>query len=104
MNFKNKCCRCGMCCLAETCPIGQTIYQVGKYNPCPGLTFHQSIASCAAAERGLVPVGDGCCIKARAYKDGVEYNFADLPDELKFRAVNDMRKHGTEKKKRKSAI
>jgi len=94
MKYPKKCCRCGMCCLAETCPIGQTIHRIGKYNLCPSLGFDDGgIAHCALAERGLVPVGDGCCLKARAFKDGVQYNYAELPDELKFRAVADRIKH-----------
>lgn len=90
--YPNKCCRCGLCCLAETCPIGQTMHQIGKHDRCPSLSFWNGQASCALAERGLVPIGDGCCIKARAYKDGVEYKFAALPDELKYQAVKDMRR------------
>lgn len=88
--YPNKCCRCGLCCLAETCPIGQEFHGIEKKQSCPSLSFDGEQAECKLA--GLVPIGDGCCIKARAYKDGVEYNFADLPDELKYRAVRDMRK------------
>jgi hypothetical protein len=91
--YPNKCCQCGMCCLSETCPIGQTIHQIAKTAPCPSLYFFNDIAYCALAERGLVPVGDGCCIKARAYKDGVEFDYASLPDDLKHRAVQDRLKH-----------
>jgi len=28
-------------------------------------------------------IGQGCCIKARAYAQGVEYDFATLPAEIK---------------------
>jgi len=41
-------------------------------------------------KRDLIPVGEGYCIKARAYKDGIEYDFAALPDQLKRRAVADL--------------
>lgn len=89
--YPNPCCRCGLCCLAETCPIGQIAHRITKQDRCPSLHFDGSQASCALAEK-LVPIGDGCCIKARAYKDGIEYNFADLPDHLKIQVVSDMRR------------
>lgn len=78
-SFPNECCRCGYCCLHVTCPIGQEIY--GDSRPCPALSFNNNMASCELA--GIVPVGDGCCIKARAYKNGIEYDFASLPSFLK---------------------
>ena len=92
MNFPNECCRCGFCCLAETCPIGQTVYKIDQTMPCPGLSFDsQGKATCELAIRGLVPVGDGCCIKARAFKDGVQYDFASLCKETKHAVVESMR-------------
>ena len=39
----------------------------------------------------MMGVGKGCCIKARAFKDGVEYDFASLPKELKFHVVKGVR-------------
>lgn len=85
--FPNPCCRCGFCCLSTMCPIGEALY--GKQKWCPALSFDGFVATCAIADY-LVPIGDGCCIKARAYKDGKEYDFASLPPELKRRAVRDL--------------
>lgn len=92
MKYPNPCCRCGFCCLSETCPIGQGFYSVGKYDLCPGLSFKGDKAICAliksAPDLGKAYLGKdtGCCIKARAFKDGVQYDFASLPVKLK-RAV-----------------
>lgn len=80
--YPNPCCRCGFCCLAETCPIGQYVFGIGKHDLCNALLFPDR-AFCTLAEKGLVPIGDGCCIKARAYKNGIEYDFASLPSEVK---------------------
>jgi hypothetical protein len=92
MKYPNKCCRCGYCCLTVTCPSGVLYYGIDKRTPCPALTFNtQSRAKCGLVKHGLVPIGDGCCIKARAYKDGVEYDFASLPSHLKKRAAADFR-------------
>jgi len=86
MNYAHECCRCGFCCLHEICPIGMALFGTAK--PCEGLSFDGDIATCSAA--GIVPVGDGCCIQARAFKDGVEYDFASLPPELKWQAASDI--------------
>lgn len=86
MQFPFECCRCGMCCIAVQCPISFAKY--GKQSICPALSFDNGIASCRHAGV-LVPIGDGCCIKARAYKNGIEYDFASLPKKLKYRAVSD---------------
>jgi hypothetical protein len=90
--YPDPCCRCGMCCLAETCPIGQLVYRIKKDDKCPALTFNDNIAHCNLVEFGLVPVGEGCCIKARAYRNGIEYDFSELPVDIKYRAVKDMRR------------
>lgn len=89
--YPNPCCRCGFCCLSETCPIGQKIYEIGKHEGlCPALYFDKDQAGCTLA--GVyVPIEDGCCIKARAFRDGKEYDFASLPVELKKRAARDLR-------------
>lgn len=87
MMYPNKCCRCGMCCISMQCPVSIEIY--GIQLNCPALSFNEHLANCKHA--GIkVPIGDGCCIKARAYKDGIKYNFASLPKELKYRAVKDI--------------
>jgi hypothetical protein len=94
--YPNPCCRCGLCCLAETCIVARANFNIQKNDPCPALSFNaDGIATCGLVAYNLVPIGDGCCIKARAYKDGIEYNFSDLPSELKFRAVRDMKKHAS---------
>jgi hypothetical protein len=86
--FPHTCCRCGYCCLSETCPVGQMVYGVGKHETCPGLFFNIDAAVCQIAAQGsrekkLVGVGSGCCIKARAIRDGVTYDFAALAPEMK---------------------
>jgi hypothetical protein len=84
MRYPYPCTRCGFCCLCFVCVIGQRFYGIfEKGTRCPGLSFHNGIASCALVARNLVPVGDGCCISARAFKDGKEYDFAALPGEVK---------------------
>lgn len=93
MRYPHKCCRCGFCCLAEPCPAAIAVHEPFQRltDRCPSLGFNsRGRARCALVKRGIVPVGDGCCIKARAYKDGVEYDFAALPDHLKRRAVADL--------------
>jgi len=99
--FENGCCRCGFCCLSETCPIGQRLYNVSKDKGCPGLNFEEDIAVCGAIEwcksksyinwQELFGVDAGCCIKARAYKNGVEYDFALLSNDMKIKVVNGIR-------------
>ena len=86
MKFQYECCRCGFCCIAIQCPISIRIY--GLQSICPALSFDNSIAICEHAGI-LVPIGDGCCIKARAFKDGSEYDFASLPIEMKLRVAQD---------------
>ncbi len=84
--FPFTCCRCGYCCISETCPAGQFFYRVGKYEPCPGLSFQGTLASCeiaATIDPEIIGGGVGCCIKARAIKDGATYDFAALPEQLK---------------------
>jgi hypothetical protein len=89
--YPHACCRCGACCLSEQCRLSILIY--GSMEKCPALTFDASdIATCALAEKGIVPIGDGCCIKASAFKDGVEYDFASLPADIKRIAALDIKK------------
>jgi hypothetical protein len=73
------------------CPSGIAVYG-NDHKGCPALSFHNGISSCALVESGLVPVGDGCCILARAYKNGVEYDFASLPPDQKIKAAILMRR------------
>jgi hypothetical protein len=84
--FPNPCCRCGFCCLSETCPAGQAFYGIGKEDRCPGLSFDEDeVATCfiALTDPRVIGVGAGCCIRARAIRRGVAYDFASLPNYLK---------------------
>ena len=89
MKYQNPCCRCGFCCLSETCPVGMKVYGIGKFDRCPALSFEGDQAVCALVM--MIPTGDGCCIKARAYKDGIKYDFASLPVALKQAAAKALR-------------
>lgn len=90
MKFPNVCCRCGFCCLHETCPIGMYFYKISKDTVCLGLSFTGNIANCALLS--VIPIGDGCCIKARVYKDRIEFDFSALPVELKTNCSKSLRK------------
>jgi|GEM_PF-1922459 len=104
--YPNPCCRCGFCCLTEICPMALVINKIPetqKKQSCPDLVFDGDQASCGLASNVLkenIPpqevweafgFGKGCCIKARAFRDGKEYDFASLPVELKKRAARDLR-------------
>ena len=107
--YPNKCCQCGACCIFQTCPIGRWTYKVSnKHARCPGLRFDGDVAICkpfedreAVCKALNLPtqelyeafgIGAGCCILAHWFKDGVDYNFADLPDEVKIESVRQIRK------------
>lgn len=89
MKYPNKCSRCGFCCIAETCQIGRKYFGINVNDICPALNYspRDKMFSCTLVRLEIVPSGDGCCILARAYKDGVEYDFASLPDDLKLQAA-----------------
>ena len=77
-------------CLDRTCPIGKSFFGNGN-GLCPALTVTE-VATCGLVGRSMeldfaLRISAGCCIKARAYKDGVEYDFAALPKEMKMMAV-----------------
>lgn len=86
MNFPHECARCGFCCLAQLCPA----MRQGAARPCTHLSFNGDEANCHLAPL-IVPVGDGCCIKARAYRKGEEFDFAGLPKWQKIMAVRQSR-------------
>ena len=99
--YPNPCCRCGFCCLSEVCPAGITMYAIDKHSKCLALIFDGNEACCRIVRDrttlgyssvALFGIGAGCCIKARAYKDGVQYDFASLPPELKRIAAQQLRK------------
>lgn len=84
--YEHKCCRCGFCCLSENCITSQIVYGIPKHGVlCPALHIDEKETACLLAEPDPVSmgIGAGCCIKARAYRNGIEYDFASLPDELK---------------------
>lgn len=97
MKYPHPCCWCGVCCLCETCPVGQAIYKVDKHDLCPGLSFKGDKAICEIIKTAPEPFkvymgkGAGCCIKARAFRDGQQYDFASLPVELKQAAAKQER-------------
>jgi hypothetical protein len=78
--------------LSAVCPTGQEYYQLDKFESCPGLSFDGQKASCEIAITH-VPVGDGCCIKARSFYNGRIIPFASMPKELKFEAVEGILNH-----------
>lgn len=89
MKYPYPCCRCGFCCLSETCLVGMKVYGIGKSDKCSALSFEDNTATCLLVMS--VPIGDGCCIKARAFKDGKEYDFAALPVAFKLGAARSKR-------------
>lgn len=94
--YPSKCCQCGFCCLSENCPIAQFIFDIPKYEKqCPALAFEEG-SKCRMLEvldeKEFFGIGDGCCIKARAYIQGVEFKFCDMPPVMKRLAVKQKRK------------
>lgn len=77
------------------------MYKVDKHDLCPGLSFKGDKAICAIIRAAPEPFkaymgeGAGCCIKARAFKDGQQYDFASLPVELKQAAAKQIREEKT---------
>ena len=71
MKFPYECSRCGVCCLMETCQFGITSFKISRETPCPALSFSvDGEAICSLAE-SIVPIGDGCCLRARALRNNV---------------------------------
>ncbi len=92
--FPHPCCQCGFCCMVEICPKGKECgaYSIfmgeEDFNICNCLIFDmvENKFTCALVEElgeKDLGIGEGCCIKARAYKDGKEFDFASLPPEMK---------------------
>jgi len=79
MKYPHKCVRCGYCCLSTPCPIIKKL--VPDIDRCFMLTFKDDVATCGLA--GIVPVDDGCCIKARAFHGDEIWDFAALPKQTK---------------------
>jgi hypothetical protein len=92
------CAQCGVCCLFEVCPVGMDFFGIDKFANCPALYFDEGDkAVCLLvfdneSMKGTIGVGVGCDIRARAYKDGKQYDFSLLPDNLKMRVSKQMRR------------
>jgi Fe-S cluster biogenesis protein NfuA len=95
--YPNPCCRCGFCCISAICPVAKSL---GAEYPCPYLSFEGDISTCGLVIPGteksmeFMGIGKGCCIKARAFKNGIENDFASLPSEIKQKLVQSLRKQG----------
>lgn len=81
--FPYPCCRCGLCCLVEQCYASHVAH--GNVEICPSLFFNGEEAECRIAD--LIPIGDGCCISARAFATGMKFDFASLSKEVKVYAA-----------------
>ena len=83
--FPHKCCRCGFCCMGQACPVAQYVYGIHKNDPCPGLDYDPETmtATCNLNVNHYVGVGTGCCISARCFRDGVQYDFSSLSEAIK---------------------
>ena len=108
IKYPNPCVRCGFCCITTICPAAKEL----GYNdsPCPLLSFdNEDNAVCRIVAEypetlEVMGIGKGCCIKARAYKDGIEYDFASLPPEIKKTVAKSIRKEIYECNREKTKI
>ncbi len=93
--FSTACARCGLCCLTMTCVVGQWLFSTdGDTRPCPGLSFEEDVAKCAAYDyairrageeqaKSAMGIGVGCCIKAKGYMGEEETDYATYPPHKK---------------------
>jgi len=86
--YPNECVRCGFCCMWELCPVAKLLNPFSS-PPCLFMSFNGEVATCELAG-DIVPIGDGCCILAKAYKDGVQIDFASMPPNMKKMAVKQL--------------
>lgn len=93
--YPNKCTRCGMCCIQETCPDSMRLHGISKSTLCPELSIRDNIATCKLVTgdkiiADLMGIGAGCCIKARARVaiSGEFVDFSSLSKEKKQNIVN----------------
>jgi len=87
----------------ERCPVIMNLFNIKKKGKCSKLYFIGDKANCSLWDmvdedkreemKEVFGIGDGCCIKARVYKNGIEYNFAALSSEMKIRAVQQVREN-----------
>ncbi len=84
-NFPYPCCRCGYCCLHESCPVACDVFGITKADHCPALRYEGgAVCLLALEDPEIMGVGAGCCMKATCYKDGKPFDFAALPPAVKF--------------------
>lgn len=57
-------------------------FKVKRFEPCPALYFDNDQAGCGIAHV-VDGMGEGCCIKARAFRNGKQYDFASLNPKMK---------------------
>ena len=90
--YEHECCRCGLCCVNEACKVARFLGWNNSESGnalCPALSYDvQGVSTCRVANFGFISpeflgIGAGCCISARAFKDGQPYDFASLPDGIK---------------------
>lgn len=87
--FEFPCTQCGFCCLSEACPVARDLYHIDKHDSCPALRWHGREAACGLVEDNpglwarIIGVGKGCCMLARVFIGGKQYDFAALPPEAK---------------------
>ena len=78
--------------MVETCPAGRSTFKVAKNTPCPAFEYNveSMTATCTIAKDVFIGIGAGCCMAARCYKDGVEYDFASLRPDTKKQVVSNI--------------
>ncbi len=92
--YEMPCNNCGFCCLIQLCKTAQQLYGAPRNRRCPALIFEGNKSRCGvlvAAPQHLkdqvsrnIGAGEGCSISAKVRgADGVFYDFAKLPDEVK---------------------
>lgn len=111
--FPHPCTHCGLCCIAQVCPLGQAAMRVPKQGPCYALEWDEAnpdqsrCGLIAHPEKYLPPAtiaalsgehlptvigsGAGCCISARVAIGNRVEDFAALPPETKVAAVRAIR-------------
>jgi hypothetical protein len=113
--FPYPCVRCGFCCLCTPCNVALKIIPNAKqFESCPALSINNKVATCKLIEtavqehlpklKEIMGFGLGCCMKARAFKNGIEYDFAAMPEEWKTIACIQKLKQNLQKENKKMTI
>jgi len=98
MRYPYKCTRCGYCCLSTPCPIIK--FLIPDVEQCPFFDLdREGVAYCHLVYLGVVPKGDGCCIKARCFRGNDVYDFAALPPEIKRDLALNLKRRNNEQNK-----